>query len=115
MQRSVFFILFFCRSLDKAEVALNDRGHIELRDVVGTSQPHIAAVGDMTADMSLVNVAEIEARYAGIEPFFRCRAYLCSTFSVCSTSIFLSCQTTAAFSRRSRPLQGDRRVDDYVS
>merc|ERR1719197_168978 len=50
--------------LDKAEVALNDRGHIELRDVVGTSQPHIAAVGDMTADMSLVNVAEIEARYA---------------------------------------------------
>lgn len=50
--------------LANAGIEVNDKGNIVISDVVGTSQPHIAAVGDVTADLSLVNVGEIEARYA---------------------------------------------------
>jgi dihydrolipoamide dehydrogenase len=55
--------------LDNAGVKLNSDGVIDIHDVVGTSQPHIAAVGDVTADLALVNVGEIEARYA-VHRFF---------------------------------------------
>jgi dihydrolipoamide dehydrogenase len=55
--------------LQRAGVELTPKGLIAVHDVVGTSQPHIAAVGDVTADLSLVNVGEIEARYA-VHRFF---------------------------------------------
>jgi len=44
-------------------VKLNKKGSFIERDTQ-TSVPHIYVVGDATADISLVNMAEIEARYA---------------------------------------------------
>ncbi len=49
--------------LDKAGVAVTDRGHIACDDTV-TSVPHIYAVGDVTLDIALVSVGEIEGRHA---------------------------------------------------
>ena len=50
--------------LDKIELEMSDRGHIVDDDSTRTSQPHIYAVGDVTYDVALVNVAEIEGRHA---------------------------------------------------
>ncbi|MCS7086918.1 MAG: FAD-dependent oxidoreductase [Bacteroidia bacterium] len=49
--------------LENAGVELDARGHIVHHDC-RTTVPHIYAVGDMTADICLVNVGELEARHA---------------------------------------------------
>lgn len=49
--------------LDAAGVTLNERGFID-DDDTQTNVSHIYAVGDLTADISLVNVGELEGRYA---------------------------------------------------
>jgi len=49
--------------LDLAGVNLTDRGHIVHQHCV-TSADHIYAVGDVTADVALVSVGELEARHA---------------------------------------------------
>jgi dihydrolipoamide dehydrogenase len=49
--------------LESAGVKLNDRGYC-IDDATQTSVPNIYAVGDFTADISLVNVGELEGRYA---------------------------------------------------
>jgi dihydrolipoamide dehydrogenase len=48
--------------LDLAGVELSDQGHI-ICNSGQTSVPHIFAVGDVTYDIALVNVGEIEGRY----------------------------------------------------
>ncbi len=48
--------------LGQAGVALTDRGHI-VDDDTRTSVPHIYAVGDVTLDLALVSVGEIEGRH----------------------------------------------------
>ena len=50
-------------NLKAAGVALTDRGHIPDNDSC-TNVSHIYAVGDITADIALVNVAELEGRHA---------------------------------------------------
>lgn len=49
--------------LEAAGVALNERGCID-DEHTRTNVPHIYAVGDFTADISLVNVGELEGRHA---------------------------------------------------
>jgi dihydrolipoamide dehydrogenase len=49
--------------LDNAGVKLNERGYCIDNDTQ-TTVPNIYAVGDFTADISLVNVGELEGRYA---------------------------------------------------
>lgn len=49
--------------LDKAGVQLDARSHIVHQDTQ-TSVPHIYAIGDVTLDIALVNVGEIEGRHA---------------------------------------------------
>ena len=49
--------------LEAAGIKLNARGFIDDSDTQ-TEVPHIYAVGDLTADISLVNVGELEGRYA---------------------------------------------------
>lgn len=49
--------------LDKAGVELSERGYIVDNDT-RTSAPHIFAAGDVTYDVALVNVGEIEGRRA---------------------------------------------------
>jgi dihydrolipoamide dehydrogenase len=49
--------------LEAAGVALNERGCIE-DEHTRTNVPNIYAVGDFTADISLVNVGELEGRHA---------------------------------------------------
>jgi len=49
--------------LEAAGVELTERGHIRDRDT-RTSAPHIYAVGDVTQDLALVSVGEIEGRHA---------------------------------------------------
>ncbi|MCO4773457.1 MAG: NAD(P)/FAD-dependent oxidoreductase [Deltaproteobacteria bacterium] len=54
--------------LDKAGVKLTPNGHIA-DDDTRTSQPHIYAVGDITQDVALVSIGEIEGRHA-VEKMF---------------------------------------------
>ena len=49
--------------LEKVGVKMDDRDHI-VDDSTQTSVPHIYAVGDVTYDIALVNVGEIEGRHA---------------------------------------------------
>ncbi len=49
--------------LENTKVRLTDRGAIE-NDDTQTDEPNIYAVGDLTADVSLVNVGELEGRHA---------------------------------------------------
>ncbi|MFT5336048.1 MAG: dihydrolipoamide dehydrogenase [Sphingobacteriales bacterium] len=49
--------------LEKAGVEVNSRGFIDDKDTV-TNVPHIHAIGDLTADIALVNIAELEGRHA---------------------------------------------------
>ncbi len=49
--------------LDKVGMELDKRGYAVDEDTV-TSVPNIYAVGDFTADIALVNIAEMEGRYA---------------------------------------------------
>lgn len=56
--------------LEKAGVQLTDRGHIfETEKNTRTTAPKIYAVGDITYDIALVNVGELEGRYA-VEKIF---------------------------------------------
>jgi dihydrolipoamide dehydrogenase len=50
-------------ALDKAGVELDERGQIRHKDTQ-TNVPHIHAIGDVTLDIMLVNVGEIEGRHA---------------------------------------------------
>jgi len=50
-------------NLQAAGVVLNDKGNID-DEHTRTKVPHIYAVGDFTADISLVNVGELEGRHA---------------------------------------------------
>jgi dihydrolipoamide dehydrogenase len=54
---------------DKVDISITKRG-IEDNDTQ-TNVPNIYAVGDITADISLVNVGELEGRYA-VEKIFGC-------------------------------------------
>ena len=49
--------------LEDIGVKLSERGHIEVDDT-RSSLPHIHAVGDVTLDVALVSVGEIEGRHA---------------------------------------------------
>jgi dihydrolipoamide dehydrogenase len=58
--------------LEEIGVRLTDRGGVEV-EKTRTSVPHIYAIGDLSVDLNLVNVAELEGRYAvetmfGLEP-----------------------------------------------
>lgn len=55
--------------LEKAGVALEKNGSVMVRDTQSTTVPHVWAAGDVTMDIALVNVAELEARYA-VEKMF---------------------------------------------
>ncbi len=50
-------------NLEAAGIAVSKRGHIEVNDTC-TCVPHIHAVGDVTLDIALVNIGEIEGRHA---------------------------------------------------
>jgi len=50
-------------NLEAAGIEVSDRGHITVEDTA-TSVPHIHAVGDVTLDIALVNIGEIEGRHA---------------------------------------------------
>ena len=50
-------------NLQAAGVVLNDKGNID-DEHTRSNVPHIYAVGDFTADISLVNVGELEGRHA---------------------------------------------------
>lgn len=50
--------------LDKAGVQLHERGGYIVDEDTRTTVPHIYAVGDVTLDIALVNVGEIEGRHA---------------------------------------------------
>ena len=56
-------------ALDKAGVELDKGGGIVVNCCQSTSAPHIWAAGDVTMDIALVNVAELEGRYA-VEKMF---------------------------------------------
>ena len=56
--------------LDKAGVTLTPRGYVE-DDDTRTSQHHIYAVGDITQDIALVSIGEIEGRHAAEKMFGR--------------------------------------------
>jgi dihydrolipoamide dehydrogenase len=58
--------------LDKAGVRLTPQGYVEMNGAA-SSQPHIYAAGDVTMDIALANVAELEGRWCvehmfGLEP-----------------------------------------------
>ncbi len=50
-------------ALEKAGLCCTDRGHLE-DDDARTCVPHIYAVGDLTLDIAVVSIAEIEGRHA---------------------------------------------------
>ena len=53
--------------LDKVDVVIDEKGIVD--EMTRTSMPNIYAVGDITADIALVNVGELEGRYA-VESMF---------------------------------------------
>jgi dihydrolipoamide dehydrogenase len=55
-------------ALDKAGVELDERGVIR-HDDTQTNVPHIYAIGDVTMDIALVNIGEIEGRHAAERMF----------------------------------------------
>ena len=50
-------------NLAAAGIEIDSRGYIHNQDT-RTNQPHIYAIGDITFDIALVNIAEMEGRYA---------------------------------------------------
>lgn len=56
--------------LEAVGIACTPRGHVLDCGDTCTSLPHICAVGDLTADIALVNIAELEGRHA-VERLFR--------------------------------------------
>lgn len=74
--------------LETTDVQLTDRGHIlELGKDTSTTAPNIFAVGDITADIALVNVGELEGRYAVERIFGKPEKELC--YDNISTIMFL--------------------------
>ena len=71
--------------LDIAGVELGDRGHV-VHEGTQTSVPHIFAAGDVTYDVALANVGEIEGRYA-VERMF-CEKVPKLSYDNMSTIIF---------------------------
>lgn len=60
-------------NLEAAGVAVEKNGSLTVVDTQSTTAPHVWAAGDVTMDIALVNVAELEGRYAvekmfGLEP-----------------------------------------------
>jgi dihydrolipoamide dehydrogenase len=74
--------------LENAGVALTDRGHIleDGKDTT-TSVPNIYAVGDITADIALVNVGEMEGRFSAEIMYDQATSNLC--YDNISTIMFL--------------------------
>jgi dihydrolipoamide dehydrogenase len=72
--------------LDRAGVKLDERKHI-LDDDTQTTAPHIYAVGDVTLDIALVNVGEIEGRHAAERIAGKARGKL--SYENLSTIMFL--------------------------
>ena len=73
--------------LKEVGIALDSRGHAEDEDTV-TSIPNIYAIGDFTADIALVNIAEMEGRYA-VERMFGTPDFE-MTYNNISTIMFLN-------------------------
>jgi len=73
--------------LEKAGVELNDRGFIDDDDTL-TNMQHIHAIGDLTADIALVNIAELEGRHA-VEKAYGIKQHTL-TYNNVSTIMFLN-------------------------
>lgn len=73
--------------LAEVGIALDERGHAK-DDDTQTSIPNIYAVGDFTADIALVNIAEMEGRYA-VERIFA-KPDFEMTYDNISTIMFLN-------------------------
>ena len=78
--------------LDKAGIETNDRGYIVDNDT-RTSVPNIYAVGDVTQDIALVNVGEIEGRHC-IEKMYGKKTEALSYENI-STIMFLNPEVAA--------------------
>ena len=74
--------------LKEIGLALDSRGYAEDEDTV-TSIPNIYAIGDFTADIALVNIAEMEGRYAA-ERMFADKPDFEMTYNNISTIMFLN-------------------------
>jgi dihydrolipoamide dehydrogenase len=74
-------------NLQAAGVMLNDKGNID-DEHTRTNVPHIYAVGDFTADISLVNVGELEGRHAVERMFGKPKRQL--VYENISTIMFLN-------------------------
>lgn len=72
--------------LENAGIPMSERGHID-DDDTQTVVPNIYAVGDITADMSLVNVGELEGRHAARRIFDQSNKVV--TYENVSTIMFL--------------------------
>ena len=79
-------------ALRKAGVELDDRGYIVSQETQSTV-PHIYAVGDVTFDMALVSIAELEARHAVAKMFGQHPAPV--TYDNLSTIMFLDPEVAA--------------------
>lgn len=74
--------------LENTDVQLTSQGHIlELSKDTSTTAPNIYAVGDITADIALVNVGELEGRFAVEKIFGKPDKDLC--YDNISTIMFL--------------------------
>jgi dihydrolipoamide dehydrogenase len=78
--------------LERAGVSLSPQGHIVCDDT-RTSVPHIYAVGDITLDIALVNIGEIEGRHAVDRMFGEVQRPLC--YDNISTILFLDPEVAA--------------------
>lgn len=76
--------------LKELGVNLKDSGHV-VDDFTQTNIPNIYAVGDLTADIALVNVGELEGRYA-VETIYG-KPYKKLTYENISTIMFLNPET----------------------
>jgi dihydrolipoamide dehydrogenase len=76
--------------LAEAGIACSASGHI-VDESTRTSVPHIYAVGDLTADIALLNVGELEGRHAAERMFGRPLRPM--TYNNISTIMFLSPET----------------------
>ena len=80
--------------LDKLGIQVSDRGYIlDCDKDTCTTVPNICAVGDLTADIALVNVAELEGRYAVEKLFGIATRPLC--YDNVSTIMFLHPEVAA--------------------
>jgi len=78
--------------LEAAKVEVTGRGHI-VADDTRTSAPHIFAVGDVTLDLALVSIGEIEGRHAVEHMYGQVKAPLC--YDNVSSIMFLDPEVAA--------------------